>query len=66
MVTIEMPLEVFIYGAIFIFVGGKLMQTSGTLYARGQDWYAITLAAALCIIGPIFGLGLALLVQNVQ
>lgn len=66
MVSVEMPLAVFIFGAIFVFVGGKLMQASGILYARGQDWHLITLAAAICIMGPIFGLGITLLVQNVH
>ena len=66
MVTLELPLEVFVFGAILVFVGSKLMQVSGVLYARGQDWYAVTLAAVLCIMVPIIGLGLALLVQSAQ
>ena len=66
MVTLELPLEVFVFSAIFVLVGSKLMQVSGVLYARGQDWHLVTLAATLCITVPIFGLGLVLLVQNVS
>lgn len=66
MVMLELPLEVFVSGAIFVLVGSKLMQVSGVLYARGQDWHLVTLAATLCITVPIFGLGLVLLVQNVS
>ena len=66
MVTVSLPIEVFFFGALFVLVGGKMMQASGIIYARGKDWHMITLAAALCLWGPVFGLGLTILVQNVQ
>lgn len=66
MLTLTLPVSAWIFTPLFLLVGMKLMQSSGILFARGQDWHAVTLLAVLCNFGVFAGFGFALLLQNLQ
>jgi len=62
--TLTLYPSTWLLAAIFIFMGGKMLQQGGRMYGEGKRWFWQTLSGLAFELAVIFGIGIALLQQN--
>jgi len=66
MLTLTMPLEMWMIGCLMLIIAGKLLQQGGRMYGEGKPWIPDTIFGVACQLVLILGAAMMLIVQNTQ
>lgn len=64
LLTLTMPLQMWAFGFLMLFIGGKLLQQGGRMYGEGKSWMPDTIVGVACELILIFGTAMMLIEQN--